>query len=449
MPALDDLADDEAFVVLAKQWGSRPARQALGDVLTEARNRERDGRPVPRRDELIQAAANLIASRRAGDLGHVINASGTILPGNLGRAPLSTLARDAVAKAAGYTAMGFDVETGRRASRTDHLATLLAELCGTEAAMVVNNGAAALLLVLTALSSGRDVIVSRGELVEVGATFRLPDLVPLSGARLCEVGTTNRTRPVDYRSAIRDTAGMLLKVHPSDYRFVGAVESTGPVELAAIAADHGIPFVFDVGVGLIDEVATPTLAGEPTVRGAIADGADLVVFSGDKLMGGPQAGIVVGRSDLIMRCRRHPLARALRIDKLHRAALEATVASHLRADEAPVDLPVWAMLSATTETLTRRARSIHADVPSTRIEVVSLTARVGGGTGPGGEVPSIGLSVRARDPEALARRLRAGRPPIIARAEAGVVLLDLRTVAPSDDGTVARLLKSALDDPAN
>ena len=414
-------------------------------MLTEARSREREGRPVPRRDEMLEAAGRLLAARRAGNLGHLVNATGTILPPNIGRAPLSRSAREAMSEAGGYTGMGLDVPAGRRASRTEHLAGLLAELCGTESALVVNNGAAALLLVLTALASGRDVIVSRGELVEVGATFRLPDLVPLSGARLCEVGATNRTRPADYQAAIRDETGLLLKVHPSDYRFIGSSESTSAAELAAVARDHRIPFVFDVGVGLVDASDLPALANEPTVRGAVADGADLVVFSGDKLFGGPQAGIVAGRGDLVLRCRRHPLARALRIDKLRRAALEATVGSHLRADGAPVDLPVWAMMSAPDEVLTQRARAIHAEVPSTRITVVSMTSRVGGSTGPGGELPSVGLSIRARDPARLLADLRAGDPPVVGTSQAGVVLLDLRTVAPSDDAALGRVLKAALD----
>jgi len=350
------------------------------------------------------------ASRRL--LQPVVNATGVLLHTNLGRAPL------AVAQAATFTNLELDLDSGRRGSRQDRVGPLLAAACGAESAIVVNNGAAAVLLVLAAL--GGRVAVSRGELVEIGGGFRVPDVLATSGATLVEVGTTNKTRRRDYERARAD---VVLKVHPSNYRMTGFTESTSVRELASL----GAPVVVDLGSGLLD-AATPWLAGgppswlagEPAARQTLADGAALVTFSGDKLLGGPQAGVIAGRRDLVERCASHPLARALRPGGLVLGALQDVALAYLRRDGDAI--PLWRMAARTIESLRARADDLGADV-------VDCASVMGGGTLPGVEIPSAGVALAG---DHLAR-LRAGDPPIVARVEDGRTILDLRTVDPADD----------------
>ena len=423
-------------------YGRRALTEAVRRILGEAREAARErGVPLPRQDEIVERAEADLAERRRGRLQRVINATGVVLHTNLGRAPLSGAARQAVNDAAGYTTLEYDLAEGRRGSRTEHVGRLAAEACGTEAATVVNNGAAALVLVLAALSTGKETIVSRGELIEIGGSFRLPDIMGVSGAKLREVGTTNRTRATDYQAALGDDTALLLKVHQSNYRVVGFSETPEPSELAEIAERGGVPFVYDTGSGLLRD-HEGALSDEPSVAGAIAAGADLVIFSGDKLLGGPQAGIIAGRSDLVLRCSRHPLARALRIDKLQRAALEATLESHLRSD-LPMDVPSWAMVESDIEELHERARWVAEHVGGD-VGYQPMASLIGGGSLPGLDLGSWGLVIPDTDPDGVAGRLRRGDPAVIGRVEAGHVVLDLRTVAPAQDRELVELIRAAL-----
>ncbi|HUP68561.1 MAG TPA: L-seryl-tRNA(Sec) selenium transferase [Acidimicrobiales bacterium] len=367
----------------------------------------------------------------------VVNATGVLLHTNLGRAPLGAH------QDARYANLEFDLGTGRRGSRSRHAGALLARACGAEAALVVNNGAAALLLVLSALARDRSVVVSRGELVEIGGGFRVPEVMAASGAHLVEVGTTNRTRLRDFTAALGTEPALLLKVHQSNYRIVGFTEDVVVRELSGL----GVPVVADIGSGLLD-AATPWLEGgppawlasEPAARQTLAAGAALVTFSGDKLLGGPQAGIIAGSEDLVAQCARHPLARALRPGGLVLGALQEVALAYLRRDGDAI--PFWRMAASTVEVLRARAAAL---VPAGGAEVVDCDSVPGGGSVPGLTIPSTGLSLDGDHSAAL----RAHDPPVIARVHEGRTILDLRTVDPADDPVVAKALASlgAAPDP--
>lgn len=377
-------------------------------------------------DASEHAAANAAAARRRL-LQPVVNATGVIIHTNLGRAPL------AAGHDPHYSNLELDLVTGRRGDRSSHAGSLLAMLAGAEAATVVNNGAAALLLALATLPPG-EVIVSRGELIEIGGGFRIPEVLESSGARLKEVGTTNRTRLSDYRQAITATTVAILKVHTSNYRIVGFTESPGLGELAAEAHGHGLPLIFDAGSGLIDARCQWLAAGrprwlaqEPAVFQSIAAGADLVTFSGDKLLGGPQAGVIAGGAELVERCKRHPLARALRPGHLTLDALQQTALSYLRRD-AGETLPLWRMATARLDDLRARADALGHG------EVIDCESVVGGGALPGRTIPSAGIAL---DGDQTAR-LRDHHPPVIARVESRNTICDLRTVLPEQDAVLAK-----------
>ena len=423
-------------------FGPRPVARAVEEELGAVRDRIRQGGPVPRADEIVAAATQRLVTHRGRRLSRVINATGVVLHGNLGRAPLSGAARTAVAEAGGYTTLEYDPADGRRASRTAHLGELAAEACGTEAATVVNNGAAALMLATAALAGGREVIVSRGELIEIGESYRLPDVMDAAGAHLREVGTTNRTRLADYRAAIGEESGLLLKVHRSNYRVVGFTEDTPAGALGQLGREEGVPFAYDLGSGLLREGAG-ALADEPSVEAAVRAGADLVIFSGDKLLGGPQAGIIAGRADLLLRCTRHPLARAVQVDKLQRAAMEATLEAHLRSDE-PTDVPVVAMLHTDHAALRERAGWMAAQL-GRGAEAMTVRTVVGGGALPGVELDSWAVALGGAPAPRLEQRLRHGDPPVVARIDQGRVLLDLRTVPPAQDADLVDLVLEALE----
>jgi L-seryl-tRNA(Ser) seleniumtransferase len=364
-----------------------------------------------------------LAAARAPSLRRVLNATGVIVHTNLGRAPLAAEALAQVVEAArGYSSLELDLSSGARGSRQDHVAALLRRLTGAEAALVVNNNAAAMLLALGALAEGREVIVSRGELIEIGDGFRIPDVLARSGARLVEVGSTNRTRARDYEKAVRAETALLLRVHQSNFRVVGFTELPRLDELAAIAQRHGLPLLDDLGSGVLTE-----LPGEPSARESLAAGADLVCFSGDKLLGGPQAGIVVGRADLVEQLRRHPLQRAVRIDKLSLAALEGTLRVYL---EAPERIPVLRMLHEDVASVRGRAERLAA---LTGGSVEETVARVGGGALPLAELPSFASAIE----EALAIPLRTGEPPVVGIVRDGKLLLDCRTLTDDDVDEVA------------
>jgi L-seryl-tRNA(Ser) seleniumtransferase len=362
----------------------------------------------------------------------VINATGVLLHTNLGRAPLSGGAT-ASESPVRYSNLELDLATGRRGDRRRHAAGLLGRLAGAEAALVVNNGAGAILLALSALAAGRSVVVSRGELVEIGGGFRIPDVLATSGARLVEVGTTNRTRLDDYRQAVVDDTALILKVHQSNYRVVGFTEAVAVGPLAAL----GPPVVADIGSGLLDATTPwlpagppPWVAGEPAARQTLAGGAALVTFSGDKLLGGPQAGVIAGRRQLVERCARHPLARALRPGGLVLEALHTTALAYLRRDAAAI--PFWAMATIPLDRLRGRAAALGVGTP------VECRSVPGGGSIPGLSIASAGVRVEG-DHTAV---LRAGNPPIVARVHEGGTVLDLRTVDPSDDAVLAKALSA-------
>ena len=417
-------------------------------ALDEARAAVRRDEDAPTEDELAGRVLGLLAEVDAGRLRRVVNATGVLLHTNLGRAPLGEVQLSAVrAIAGGYSNLEYDTVSGARGSRYEHAVSLLRELTGAEAALVVNNNAAAVLLVLAALCHGREVVVSRGELVEIGGEFRIPDVMESSGALLREVGTTNRTHLADYERAITPDTGAILKVHPSNYRVLGFTATVEGRDLARLARGRGVTFVHDLGSGLVAE--HPAIEGEPVVAHALEDGADLVTFSGDKLLGGPQAGVIAGRRDLIEKISRHPLLRALRVDKMTLAALDATLDVYLagRRDE----LPLWRMLGATSDELRGRAEAVVAavgEVSSLKIEAVPLRSTTGGGSVPDGELPSYGLRVVHGEMGAaeVQRRLRLADPPLIARVEDDVVVLDLRTVARTEDRAVEAALVGLVPD---
>jgi L-seryl-tRNA(Ser) seleniumtransferase len=360
---------------------------------------------------------------RRPSLRRVLNATGVIVHTNLGRAPLADAAiEQVVVTARGYSNLELDLRDGTRGSRQDHVAALLRRLTGAEAALVVNNNAAAMLLALAALAEGREVIVSRGELIEIGDGFRIPDVLARSGARLVEVGTTNRTRAKDYDRAVTGDTALLLRVHQSNFRVVGFTELPRVEELAAVADRHGLPLLDDLGSGVLDE-----LPGEPSVRQSLAAGSDIVCFSGDKLLGGPQAGIVVGQGELIEKLRRHPLQRAVRADKLTLAALEGTLRVYL---EAPERIPVVRMLGEPIDAVRARAERLAALVGGAVEETV---ARVGGGALPLAELPSFACAVD----ESLAAHLREGEPPVVGIVRDGKLLLDCRTLRDDEIDEVA------------
>jgi L-seryl-tRNA(Ser) seleniumtransferase len=398
-------------------------------------------RPEAVASRVAGAAARLLDPRPR----RVINATGVVLHTNLGRAVLSREAADAVARAAsGYVDLEYDLSRGGRGRRMGHLAPLLARLFPGADALVVNNNAAAVLLALRALARGKEVLVSRGELVEIGGGFRVPEILAASGARLREVGTTNRTRLADHAAAIGPRTAAILVVHPSNFRIEGFTESVAVSDLAALARERGLPLVVDWGSGGLDEVASLGLADERPVSALLRDGADLVTFSGDKLLGGPQAGLAVGRPELVARLARDPLARALRLDRVAIAALHATLAAHLRG-AAREEVPALRMLALSEEAIGARAEAVAARLrdADADVAIVPGTSRPGGGSSPAGERATrlLSISSKKRSASRLEAALRAGDPPVVARVQEGRLLLDLRTVLPEEDEAVsARLL---------
>jgi L-seryl-tRNA(Ser) seleniumtransferase len=435
LPQVGALLEREALAALAREVGPLIVRQAVREVIEEARGALARGGGASWSDEAIRRRALEIAG---GTLAPVLNGTGVVVHTNLGRAPLAPAAIDALVRTAkGYSTLEYDLDEGERGDRGAHARRLITLLTGAEDALVVNNNAAAVLLALACLAPGREVVVSRGELVEIGGGFRVPDVLAQSGAVLVEVGTTNRTHPDDYARAIGDRTAALLKVHRSNFEMIGFTRDVALRELSAIAAPRQIPLVYDAGSGALGDVGI----GEETVGAAIAAGADVVTFSGDKLLGGPQAGVIVGRAEIVARLRRHPLFRAVRPDKLCLAALHATL---LAWTTDPGDVPVVRMIRASVDDLGARGARVAAGVGE-RASVVASTARVGGGAAPSAELPSRALRVEHGDPMALAAALRAGQPHVVARVEEDRVQIDLRTIDPADDVALAAAVRAALE----
>jgi L-seryl-tRNA(Ser) seleniumtransferase len=408
-------------------------------VIAEERDRILAGQPAGR--GLPERASQIVAELQRRSLRRVLNATGVIVHTNLGRAPLPAAARDAIAAAAqGYSNLELELASGQRGSRQTHVEELLCQLTGAEAALAVNNGAAAVLLAAAALAGRqRAIIVSRGQLVEIGGGFRIPEVIAQSGSELVEVGTTNRTSLADYRRALEvvgDRAGAVLRVHQSNFRAVGFVSEVEIEDLCAL----GAPVIDDVGSGVVGEIED-----EPSLRRSVGAGAALVCCSGDKLLGGPQAGLLVGSAAAVSSARSHPLARAVRIDKLSLAALEATLSLYRDPERAQREVPVLAMLSASEEALTARAQRIRAAIGSDATEIVRATAKVGGGALPLLELEGPVVAIDdPRGADALARALRAGDPPVIARIREGRVLLDPRTVTDEEADLLAAAVRAAL-----
>jgi L-seryl-tRNA(Ser) seleniumtransferase len=432
LPGVDELAGDPALTTLQGPAALRV--RAAREAIEEERARRLAGAEPRPPGDLAAAAAAWLRRRLHPGPHRVLNATGTVVHTNLGRAPLSAEARAALVEAAGYCDLEFDLATGTRGSRQDHVAPLLASLCAAADALVVSNNAAAVLLTLRVLCRGREVLVSRGEAVEIGGGFRIPEVMRESGARLVDVGTTNRTRTADFAAAITPRTAAVMRVHASNFAMRGFVETPPAGDVAALAHRHGLLLLVDAGSGVLTDPGTrdARLAGETPMAAAIAAGADLVMGSGDKLCGGPQAGLIAGRGELVARLRRHPLLRALRPDKLVLAALGATLAAHLRG-EATTTVPVLQMLDRPLPDLdaTARAWADRLRLAGIPAEIAGATGPPGGGSLPGVELPTVCVVLPGPSGRLLAA-LRSGTPAVVARAERGRVWLDPRTVAPED-----------------
>jgi L-seryl-tRNA(Ser) seleniumtransferase len=443
LPSVHQLLEEQPAAAMIAEHGRPLVRFAVQRVLEEERRRGVIADTAAR----WSAVEHVIGELRQPRLRPVVNATGVILHTNLGRAPLAAAAAEAAAAIAGrYSTLEFDPKTGRRGRRHDLVGDLLRHLTGAEAAAVVNNCAAAVLLMLTALAKGKEVIVARGELVEIGGGFRMPDVMRLSGARMVEVGTTNRTRAEDYTAAITPRTAAIMKVHASNFQVVGFTQSVDLKDLAAITRQHQLLLLHDLGSGALLETAASGLAEEPRIQDSLASGADLVACSGDKLLGGPQAGLLLGRAALVDRVMKHPLARAVRVDKMTLAALIATLDLYLTQSIGSV--PVWDMLGASPESIAKRARAWQSRLEAlgAAVEVVAAESTVGGGSLPGERIATTALAVSPRHGGAadLLRRLREHEPPVIGRIVEERILLDPRTVLPGEDDAIVEAVLAAL-----
>lgn len=456
LPKTDRVLQDPQVLVLAEQHGRAPVVAAIRAATEKLRVRllSQPGTAPPPTDffSLIRAETiRLLTASARRTLRPAINATGVVLHTGLGRAVLPFAAVEAVVEAAsGHSLLEVDAETGERSSRLDHVSPLLQELTGAEDALVVNNNAAAVFLAIGAMAAGREVIISRGQLVEIGGSFRIPDVIRSAGARLVEVGTTNKVRLSDYEEAITPETALLLRVHPSNFRIVGFTEEPSLKALATLGRERGIPVLDDLGSGALVDLTRHGLVAEPTVHASVQAGADLITFSGDKLLGGPQAGLVIGRSTYLSRLKRHPLMRVLRVDKLTVSALEATLRLYRDEPTALRSIPTLAALTATAETLRPRAEALAARLQSLNLELeVALEegiSQVGGGSLPGEELPTtlVSLHPAGLGVGELARRLRTNEPSVWGRVRRDRLLFDPRTVADAEVELIAVAVERAL-----
>jgi len=457
LPAVDALLRAPALAWLLAQYGQDAVTGAIRGALADARAAIVTGEAAPPEENWPALIDAQLAHTFQPSLRPVINATGVIVHTNLGRSPLSAAALAAIDDAGrGYSNLEYDLDVGARGSRHDHARKLLCELSGAEDAMIVNNNAAAVYLVLAAFCRDQEVLISRGELVEIGGGFRIPDVLRQSGARLVEVGTTNRTHLRDFDAALTGETAAIMRVHSSNFRQIGFVTQPALVELAALAwgattgNDQGggrVLLIDDLGSGSFLDTAAYGLTPEPMVQQSVAAGADLITFSGDKLLGGPQSGIIVGRKELIERLRRHPMARALRVDKVTLAALEATLLSYRRG-RAEAEIPVWRMISAPADAIRVRAESWHAALTDAGLscQVVAGKSAVGGGSLPGETLPTWLLALTVAAPDAVAARLRAAEMPIICRIQQDRLLFDPRTVGVDEE---ERLIETLMAESGN
>jgi len=446
LPSVSRLLAHRRIRPLVSRMASDTVAELTRQQLQEARRAIAAGHECPPTEALVESVLARAELLLQPTLRPVINATGVIIHTNLGRAPLSREAMAAVeAVSQGYSNLEFDLTEGERGHRLVHLETLLCQISGAQAAVVVNNNAGAVLLALTALTKEREVIISRGQAVEIGGGFRIPEVMDQSGARLVEVGTTNRTYLSDYQQAITDDTAALMRVHASNFRIIGFVESPPLEDLVRLAHEHDLLLLDDLGSGCLIDTSQFGLAAEPTVQDSVAAGADLTMFSGDKLLGGPQAGVIVGREELVARLRSHPLARALRLDKATIAALAATAIHYVRG-EALEKIPVWRMIAMPLTTIQRRARR-WARAIGAPARILHGRSMIGGGSLPEEGLPTRVVAIPAhagRNVTELAQRLRLSQPPVIGRIEHDLLLLDPRTVAPEDDSTLVETVAAAL-----
>ncbi len=442
LPSVDLLLKTPAAVALEEQYGHTLTVQGLRFALDEARQAvKNDDQPVSSED-ILAGAGEVMRAWSAPTLFPVINATGVIIHTNLGRAPLSKAAMQAMQDvAAGYSNLEFDLASGRRGSRLGHAESLLQRLCGVEAAVVVNNNAAAVLLALSALANRRRVIIARSQLVEIGGGFRVPDVMRQSGARLVEIGATNRVHLADYESALQEPAALVLRAHRSNFKIIGFTEEPPLADIARLAHAKGVAVMDDLGSGSLLDTSRYGLEREPMLQDSLAAQVDLVCFSGDKLLGGPQAGIIVGTAALMQKIKKHPLARAVRADKLCLAALSATLLHYLK-DEAEREIPVWRMISAPLEQLQLRAARWQSLLGQG--DVVRGLSTVGGGSLPGESLPTWLLALDTDNPTKFLERLRRANPPVVARIEEERVLCDPRTVLPDQENDLLRAIQQAL-----
>ena len=477
LPAVDKLLSVPEIAALAADYGSVPVTEATRAELEAARMAIQNGQPAPTDGQWKERITDSVIAASASSLRPVVNATGVLIHTNLGRTPLSNEAQEAVVRLAkGYSTLEYDLEAGQRGSRHAHPARLLCELTGAEDALVVNNNAAAVFLVLTALCDGREVIVSRGELVEIGGGFRIPDVLRQSGATLVEVGTTNRTHPHDFVEAIGPRTAALMRIHASNFKQVGFVTKPELAELVEIAhgqqsaSAQGSTGIVDAGFEsdplgdgqnrvpddrplIIDDLGSGTLLDttqfgltpEPMVQSSVLAGADVITFSGDKLLGGPQAGLIVGKAEFISKLRSHPLARALRVDKMTLAALDATLGAYRRM-RATDEIPVWRMIAQTAEAIQQRAHQFQRQLAAANVETELIPGKstVGGGSLPGETLPTVLLALDMPRPDNAAAALRKMDPPVICRIQKDRLLFDLRSVLPEQEETLFENLSSRL-----
>ena len=436
LPSIDFLLRES--IDLQNRYGRDPVTRALRWAVEQARNAALSGDPIPDAAALIALTARRLAAESRATLRPVINATGVIIHTNLGRAPLSDDALDALrAVASGYSTLEYDLEPGVRGKRDHHIEQILVDVTGAEAGMIVNNNASGVLLALTATAQGREAIISRGQLIEIGGSFRIPDVMAQSGAVMVEVGATNRTHLRDYENAISERTAAVVRAHPSNFKLIGFTETVALPDLVQLAHRRDLLVLDDIGSGALIDTAQFGLSQEPLAQDSLSAGADLVMFSGDKLLGGPQAGIIIGRRDLIQMLKRHPLARAIRADKLAIAALAATL-DHYRRGDAVEKIPVWQMIALAPETIRQRAEAWAAVIGG---DVFPSESTVGGGSLPGETLPTWVFAPHVDQPNAAAAQLRRFDPPVIARVAQDRLLLDPRTVLPGQDDLVLAALK--------
>lgn len=451
LPKVDALLDGEPLAALIEARGRGLVAYHVRRTLDGLRAQLLNGSgSVPALDAASVSRAVSQSVARNEPLPRVLNATGVILHSGLGRAPMAPVATDAIVRAGGYSLLEVDRKKGDRHARDSRAASMLCELTGAEAALVVNNNAAATLLILSTLAHGREVVCSRGEMVEIGGSFRIPDVMEASGCQLVSVGTTNKTHLADYERAISEDTGALLIVHTSNYRIVGFTSSPPLEDVSKLAHEHGLPCIHDLGSGSLLSPEELGMGDEPPVAKSFADGADVVCMSGDKLLGGPQAGIILGTKDLVAQMRRHPLARALRVDKMAVAALEATLALFLDRDRLFHDHPVTRMISQPAEVLRPRAEAMAASIRAgspdgTTVEVIDITSETGSGALPTLQIPSAAVAITGTfSPDRLARALREHHPAVFTRIHEDRVCLDVRTLLPGEDDQAGAIVVEVL-----